>query len=429
MKTIRSAVAAVFTIIYVTVIIAELPVMAGTPVKTFSAGSDRIMSVAISPDGRYILAGSENNVVRLWDVTTGNLVRTVKDDGGLFSTVYVSVAFTPDGGRAVIGVGNNNVGRRGSIEVYDLTSGRLLYKDDEVRAVSALAVSPDGKTILYGSWGASLRLRDMATGKDIRSFEGHTDEVWCVAFSPDGKSALSGSWDKTLKLWDVTTGREIRSFTGHSGMVWAAAFSPDGKRAVSGSVGISMWSEGEIKLWNTATGAELVAFKSKSRNINSLRFSPDGRYVISGSDLEPPKLWDASSGELVAVLGDSADSVLSVAFSKSGKLAVSGTSDGSVKLWDISGISGAGKSSAVAAEKPAGIEIGLVQEFRGGTVLIGGSEIGSKVKIGDILLIDTGEGVIKIKAEFPMMTTAKCSFVSGPKSKIRKGLPVYAPDK
>jgi hypothetical protein len=105
-------------------------------------------------------------------------------------------------------------------------------------------VSPDGRSALSGSSDNTLKLWDVATGKEIRSFVGHADRVWSVAFSPDGRTALSGSQDKTLKLWDVAAGKEIRSFAGHFSAVNSVAFSPDGRSALSGS------ADKTLKLWD-----------------------------------------------------------------------------------------------------------------------------------------------------------------------------------
>ena len=109
--------------------------------------------------------------------------------------------------------------------------------------------SPDGRTALSGSDDKTLKLWDLATGKEIRTFTGHTNSVYSVAFSPDGRTALSGSDDKTLKLWDLATGKEIRTFTGHTSMVYSVAFSPDGRTALSGS------DDKTLKLWDLATRA------------------------------------------------------------------------------------------------------------------------------------------------------------------------------
>jgi hypothetical protein len=85
-----------------------------------------------------------------------------------------------------------------------------------------------------------------ASAKDplIRTFTGHTSGVYSVAYSPDGCTALSGSRDKTLKLWDVATGKELSTFTGHGDYVSSVAYSPDGRTALSGSC------DHTLKLWD-----------------------------------------------------------------------------------------------------------------------------------------------------------------------------------
>ena len=120
---------------------------------------------------------------------------------------------------------------------------------------------------------------------------GIADWVWSVAFSPDGRYVLSGSSDKTLRLWEVATGKELRRFEGHSGRVCSVAFSPDGRYVLSGS------RDKTIRLWEVATGKELRRFEGHSSWVISVAFSPDGRYILSGSEDRTLRLWEVATGK------------------------------------------------------------------------------------------------------------------------------------
>ena len=79
-----------------------------------------------------------------------------------------------------------------------------------------VAVAPDGLTALSGSDDHTLKLWDLTTGKELRTFTGHKEEVSRVAIAPDGRTALSGSFDQTLKLWDLVSGDVLAAFTGEA---------------------------------------------------------------------------------------------------------------------------------------------------------------------------------------------------------------------
>jgi hypothetical protein len=114
--------------------------------------------------------------------------------------------------------------------------------------VSSVAFSPDGKQILSGSYDNTIKLWDVNTGREIRTFSGHLSRVWSVAFSPDGKQILSGSDDNTIKLWDVNTGREIAQLIGFIDGEWLVIMpdkyynsSPNGDKYLNVRVGNSVY--------------------------------------------------------------------------------------------------------------------------------------------------------------------------------------------
>ena len=236
-----------------------------------------------------------------------------------------SVAFSPDGRTALSGSDDN------MLKLWDVSTGK------EIRSfvanqygVHSVAFSPDGRTGMSGGYDPPLKLWDVSTGKEIRSFVGHQYGVYSVAFSPDGRTALSGGYDKMLKLWDVSTGREIRGFVGHQGQICSVAFSPDGRMALSGS------RDNTLKLWDVSTGGEIRSFSGHRNWVNSVAFSPDGRMALSGSSYAELELWDVSTGREIRSFVGHQYGVYSVAFSPDGRTALSGSDDNMLKLWDVS---------------------------------------------------------------------------------------------
>ncbi|UCH93264.1 MAG: hypothetical protein JSV88_23705 [Candidatus Aminicenantes bacterium] len=162
--------------------------------------------------------------------------------------------------------------------------------------VTCVDVSPDGKWIISGSDDKTLKLWDVESGKEVRTFKGHNSYVNSVAFIPQGNLILSGSIDKTMKLWDLHTGEEIRTFKGHSDTVRSVVFSPRGNVILSGSDDMTM------KLWDLKTGKEILTFKGHNASVNCVAFSPEGNYILSGSDEHTLKLWDMETGQCLKTI-------------------------------------------------------------------------------------------------------------------------------
>jgi WD40 repeat protein/tetratricopeptide (TPR) repeat protein len=245
-----------------------------------------IFPPVFSPDGRIILTPSDDGTARFWDAATGQPVGLpLKHPGGFWSA-----AFSPDGKTIVTG------SHDGTAQLWDAATGQPLglpmRHESQVRKV---AFSPDAKTVLTRCLDKQARLWDAATGQLIGLLE-HQGSVETVAFSPDGKTILTCSVDGTVRLWDAEPGRlvgqvlEIPSTDG---------FRPDGGLSRERAVLISLPPEPNpryVRLWNATTrqpiGARLL---QPAGNLNA-EFSPDGKVLLATEADHTARLWDATTG-------------------------------------------------------------------------------------------------------------------------------------
>ncbi|HET6358021.1 AAA family ATPase [Streptomyces sp.] len=201
---------------------------------------------------------------------------------------------------------------------------------DESRVMS-LAFSRDSRTLATGNLQGTVRLRDRATGRTLRTLRGHTDRVSWIAFSPDGRTLATAGDDDTVRLWDLATGRIRRTLTGHTNDVWSLAFSPDGQTLASSS------KDATVRLWDLATGRIRRTLTDHRAAIWRVAFSPDGRTLATAGDDGTVRLRDPESGNTRTTLTGHKDGVWSVAFSPDGQTLATGSKDATVRLWDTAG--------------------------------------------------------------------------------------------
>jgi uncharacterized protein YjbI with pentapeptide repeats len=140
---------------------------------------------------------------------------------------------------------------------------------------NTVAFSPNGELMASGHADGGVRLRDAASGNELRRLDGHSDSVSSVAFSPDGARLASASYDHSVRLWDAASGNQLRRLDGHSHYVLSVAFSPDGARLASASYDHS------VRLWDAASGVVLATLVHAAEGW--VAFTPEGRYRLGGN--------------------------------------------------------------------------------------------------------------------------------------------------
>ena len=297
----------------------------GRLIRTFEDHSGEVLTVAFSPSGGQLLSGSKDKTLKLWDAATGDVIRTFTGHTG----PVVSAVFSPDGKRLLSGSSDK------SLKLWDATTGKLIRTVTQaVDAVVTVAFSPDGKQLLSSGGALTLGVWDAESGKLIRSIRPR-EKVFSAAFSSDGTRLLTGIQDNvgTQKLWDVATGKLLRTVESRNWLS-ATALSSDGSRWVSPGLKLKLWDAGTGKYIETEPhNIGNAAFELSS---TAFAFSPDGAYLLSG-DLTTLSLWDAASGQLIRTFDAYSNSVQSLAVSADGTRLLSGSSDMSLKMWDATG--------------------------------------------------------------------------------------------
>ncbi len=227
-----------------------------------------------------------------------------------------NLEFSPDGKYLLTACFDNTA------RLWDVATGRLVRTfTGHTASVNTARFSPDGALIVTGSDDHTARIWDVATGKTIRIFDQHPQAIG-ADFTPDGRYVLTFGLDNTGRMWDAATGRQqARVFTGAGGV-----FSPDGRY-----VALASGEENAVQLWDAATDRQLYAV----RPAGFMVFSPDSKYLLIGSGDQIARLWDVGGGQLVQVFAGHSGAINNVAYSPDGKYALTAAADNTARLWDV----------------------------------------------------------------------------------------------
>jgi len=333
----------------------------GVQVVLQKGHSDMIHSVVMSRDGRMVLTGSEDETARLWDVSSGQMIRNfigfaihgphllafgsagqvVIGDRQTVSLYETStgrmvrsfpvqenerVVVSPDG--RVLATAGGTVAT--TIQLWDLTTGKELSQDPAGAVALPLVFSPNGRLFatqrrVAGVYGV-VTVWDLAGGKAVKKID-HSGEVKAAALSADGRLLALQSAERAVVVKDAETGRVVQQLSialSQTGRTTALQFSGDSRLLATAD------SENFVRLWDLQTGREVKAYRGTAAD-----FSEDGKTLVLGVMEGTPLLRNLENGSETKFSSGGTTAVVDLALTTDGQKALVAMEDGTVKLWDL----------------------------------------------------------------------------------------------
>ena len=322
---------------------------------------ETVWSLAVSPDGKEVVAGTSWGRIHVWNANTGALMKSFPAHGDSYGYTILDIVYSPDGTKFL------TCGLDGYARLWDAATLNPIFAFPSFHnPPKGAAFSPDGRRVLIGTDSGSI-LCDTQTGQWMHDFHEFTPDAFWVSFSPDGTEFQAGSTICHLErgLLDPQAGytRSLASLDGYTRPVARAELSPDGKKAwiqdpqgketlLSMAAGrpvpafsqansrfAAFSSDSASLLLNTAdgglvfhdavTGLRTREFPQKPGLLISMRFSRDGTKVLTAVS-ESARIWDARTGDLIRAFTAKA-----IDLSPDGTRVLTGGSDTTAKTWDL----------------------------------------------------------------------------------------------
>lgn len=295
-----------------------------------------VRGVAFSADGKRLLTSADDNLIHVWDSSTGKAIEVFAGH----KAPVGSIATGPNG-LLVSGSQDQTLGVWTTIPRWNLI-GQLGPKKEAPLDLSgspfnsrvlSLAFSRDGKWLATGGGEASrsgeVFIWDVAQqtlAKDIK--DAHSDTVMSMEFSRDGKYLVSGAADKFVKLWDLASGKLVKAFEGHTHHVLGVSIKSDNSLIASAG------ADNAIKIWNVETGEQSRTIPGYSKQVTAIRFTGVGDTIVSCGGDKTVRFHNAANGSQPRAFAGGTDFMYCVASSRDEQIVVASGEDGVLRVWN-----------------------------------------------------------------------------------------------
>jgi len=294
------------------------------PHRKFEGHTDWIRSVIHLTGRQRIVTSSDDGSLREWNLETGEQIGNDWRDGE--SRVYAA-ALSPNGKKIVSGGGD------GIVKLWDIDASKIIAKwTGHVDGITSVCWNRDGGRILSGSYDGTAVVWDAESGNTILAIKTGHSFVYSAIYSPDETMIASGGGSREnelIKIWDVNTGKLIAKLKEHTNTVNCLAWTADGKTLISGSM------DSLIRTWNTTTWQQINVFTGHTWVVSAIALSPNGRILASASWDDTAQLWNLENGQPIGTPLQHPLVAECVSFSMDGKLLATGCADSNAYSWDI----------------------------------------------------------------------------------------------
>jgi len=319
-------------------------------IRTLIGHTGKVTAIAVTPDGKQLISGSNDNTLKIWDLETG------KEKFSFIghSDEITAIAITPDGNQII------SSSRDGTIKAWNLKNReKLLTIDSHQNSVNNIALTPDGKEIISGSSDKSLRVWNLETGEEMLTCKGRPAGSFtltlpakirselinavAVADTPYGLQVIAGSLEKDNngKAWTIiglnrANRKKTLSLTGHKDVINAIVAISSGRQIISASSDktLKIWSEPNTN-FDSLSKTKNFTLKGHKDSVNDVAVTSDGKLAISASSDKTLKIWNLVTRKEQFTITGHSDSINTVAVTPDGKQVISGSSDQTIRVWSL----------------------------------------------------------------------------------------------